>query len=227
MTKNPPCVERPRILGLDAAKTVIVAHDTATGRTFSIANEPKALRKALKPFATYDLWVCEVTGGYERALLDVALDLGAPAHRARAARVKTFIKSHGGKAKSDAIDAGWLARFGAERLATLPRWTKPNPHIEEFAELVRLRQGMLAQRAQAKNRRTGPSCGAAAAFLDAQIAFLTAQLKTLDETLKRLLLEQPGLDAAEATLRAMPGIGPVVARTLLALLPELGSLSRR
>lgn len=227
MTKNLPSVEQPRILGLDVAKAAIVAHDAVTGRTFSIANEPKAFRKALKPFAAYDLWVCEATGGYERVLLDAALALGAPAHRACAARVKAFIKSHGGHAKSDAIDAGWLARFGAERFALLPRWTRPNPSIEEFAALVRLRQDMLAQRTQAKNRRTAPGCSAAAAFLDAQIDFLTAQLKAVDEKLKRLLREQPSLGAAEAALRAIPGIGPVAARTLIALLPELGSLSRK
>jgi transposase len=68
--------------------------------------------------------------------------------------VKAFIASHGGRAKTDPIDAAWLGRYGLERLAGLTPWRPPEPEREAFAELLRHRQDLLVQ-------RTGPRTAAA------------------------------------------------------------------
>lgn len=225
MTSKVDSVESARVLGLDVGKAQVALHDPVSGRTQLIANTFKALREALAAFADYDLAVCETTGGYERAALDACLAAGVPAHRADAARVKAFIASHGGRAKTDPIDAAWLARYGAERGACLRRWTPPDPARAAFAALVRLRQDTLVQRTQTKNRRAAPSCGPEAPFLDAQIVFFETQIAALDAAIDTALRQTDDLAEAETKLRAIPGIGPVAARTLLALLPELGALS--
>ena len=216
-----------RVLGLDVAKAAVVLFDPVSGQTLTIANKPKALMKALKPFADYELMVCEATGGHERAALDAALALGLAAHRADAAKVKSYIRSHGGAAKTDAIDARWLSRYGQERGAGLPAWTPPSKEREAFAGLVRHRQDLVATRTQTKNRLSAPGPEAVKRMLKAQLAFLEKQLAEIDRTLKALLKACPALGSAEKRLRAIRGIGPVSARTLLALLPELGSLNRR
>jgi transposase len=90
--------------------------------------------------------------------------------------------------------------------------------------LLRHRQDLLVQRTQAKNRRSAPGGPRLHHLLDAQIAFLTAQIADLDAQMSELLQACPRLAQDEQTLRAIPGIGPVAARTLIALLPELGRL---
>ena len=216
-----------RVLGLDVAKATVVLFDPVSGRTFTIANEPDALLEALKPFADYELLVCEATGGHERAALDAAATLGLAAHRADAAKVKNYIRSHGGAAKSDPIDARWLSRYGQERGPGLARWTPPDPDREAFASLVRHRQDLVAQRTQTKNRLAAPGPEPLRRLLKTQLAFLDSQLAEIDQTLKALVKANRSLAAAEARLRAIPGIGPVCAGALLALMPELGSLNRK
>ena len=96
-----------------------------------------------------------------------------------------------------------------------------------MADLVRLRQDVLHSRTQAKNRRASPNCGSGAPYLDAQIAFYSEQIAALDSDIAKIIKANAAIARDEAALRQSPGIGPVSARTLLAFLPELGTLSKR
>jgi transposase len=216
-----------RVLGADVAKTSVVLFDPVLGRTHSVPNQPAALVEALAAFADYELMVCEATGGYERAVLAAAAALGLPAHRADPAKAKNFIRSHGGAAKTDPIDARWLTRYGQERGAALPLWSPPDEQRDALASLVRHRQSLVVIRAEAKTRRASPAPEALRSLLESEIAFLESHIARLDQTLAELIGANPGLAQAEARLRRIPGISPVAARTLLALLPELGRLNRR
>ncbi len=219
--------DAPRILGADVAKREVVIHDSQTNRLHRIANDPGALDAALARLGPADLLVCEATGGYERALLAAALARAQPAHRADAARAKAFIASHGGKAKTDPIDAGWLARYGRERLKTLAPWRPPCPTREAIAICMRHRQALLASRTAARNRRSAPGQEAIADLLDAEISFLTGQIETLDARIGELAASSAAIARDERALRAIPGIGPVFARSLIAFIPELGDLSAK
>jgi transposase len=216
-----------RVLGVDVAKASVVLFDSQTRRTWTVTNKAEALRTALAPFADYELMVCEVTGGYERALLEAALDLGLPAHRADPLRVKRYIASLGGAAKTDGIDAAWLSRYGQERGAELARWRAADLQHDALASLVRHRQHLTGARAEAKNRRSAPACQAIEAFLDEEIAFLSQQILRLDQAIADWLEQAPELAQREQRLRDITGFGPVVARSLLAFMPELGTLNRR
>ncbi|QJP13305.1 IS110 family transposase [Starkeya sp. ORNL1] len=220
----PPANAGLRILGADVAKGSIVFHDDQTGRSWSAANTPESLGAALAPYAGYDWLICETTGGYERALLETAAAVGLPAARVDAAQAKAFIASHGGRAKTDRIDAAWLSRYGRERAATLTPWQVPSREREAFAARLRHRQDLLAQRTQAKNRRGAPGAEPLHQLLDRQIHFLTSQIAEIDRLMAEQLDADPDLARHEQILRAIPGIGPVAARTLIALLPELGRL---
>ncbi len=216
-----------RVLGLDIAKANAVLFDPVSGRTWTVANTLPSLIKALTPFAGHDLMVCEATGGYERAALDAALHVGLRAHRADAAKVKNYIRSHGGAAKTDDIDARWLSRYGQERGANLASWQAPQASREALASLVRLRQDLVAQRTAAKNRRGAPGASAAAAFLKRQVDFLDGEIRALDKAIAQLLKTDTELANAHAQLRKHKGLGPVASTVLLALLPELGRLNRK
>lgn len=219
-----PANAGPRVLGADVAKDAIVFHDSLTRRCWSVDNAPDALAQALRPYADYDWLVCETTGGHERRLLDAAAGVGLRACRADAAQVKAFIASHGGRAKTDPIDASWLTRYGQDRAAQLKPWRAPEPEREAFAQFLRHRQDLLAQRVQARNRRGAPGAARLQGLLDEQIDFLTRQIRRIDAQLAQLTQALTDLARDEQALRAIPGVGPVTARTLLALLPELGRM---
>ena len=224
---TPSIKTKTRVIGADVAKATVVLHDSLGERTITVANTLEALTVALAAFGHDDLLVCEVTGGHELATLQAALNLGLPAHRADPARVKNFIRSHGGIAKTDAIDARWLARYGQERQPSLARWQARNTDRDALAALVRHRRDLIDQRVQARNRRGAPSIGSLAPFLDAEIVFLDGQINALDQAIDRLIERTAHLATDEQKLRTLPGVGPVVARSLLAFMPELGSLGRR
>lgn len=231
MTKPHPCVkpaEPTRVLGLDVGKASVALHDLATGEARTVPNTFKALCAALTGYAGHDLAVCEATGGHERTVLDAALAVGLPAHRADAAKVKAFVRSWGGRAKTDPIDARWLALYGAERGPGLLRWTPPDPERQAFAQLVRLRAETISRRTAVKNRRGAPGAdGAAAVFLDAELAFLDRQIDALDAGIAHRIAGVQDLQRDALALQGIKSIGPVVASSLLAFLPELGRLSRR
>jgi transposase len=216
-----------RVVGVDVAKASVVLFDSQTRRSLTVANQPDALRAALSRLAEHDLMVCEVTGGYERAVLEAALSLGLPAHRADPLRVKRYIASLGGAAKTDGIDAAWLARYGQERGGELARWLPRDVDRDALASLVRHRQHLVGARTEAKNRRSAPGCQPITELLDDEIDFLAQQIRRLDQTIAALIARTPDLAENEKRLRRVTGFGPVVARSLLALMPELGQLNRR
>lgn len=216
-----------QVLGLDIAKANVVLFDPVSGRTWAVANTLPSLIKALRPFADHQLMVCEATGGYERAALEAALHVGLRAHRADAVKVKNYIRSHGGAAKTDAIDARWLSRYGQERGESLAAWQAPPANREALASLVRLRQDTVAQRTAAKNRRSAPGSNLAAEFLDQQVDFLNTQIDAIDKAIAKLIKTCAELACAHARLRQHKGLGPLASTALLALLPELGSLNRK
>jgi transposase len=221
----------PHILGCDVAKREVVIRDTRSGLTHRIANTAAALTAALDQIREAggppDLVVCETTGGHERLLCMAAIGLGLPIHRADAARVKAFIESHGGRAKTDAIDAAWLARYGCERLKTLALWRPPEPAREAIATCMRHRQAVLARRTAAKNRLGAPGQDAVADLLEAEIDFHSRQVAALDARIGELAAQCEDFERDEKALRAIKSIGPVFARSLLAFIPELGSLSAK
>ena len=224
---SPPIKGGPRVLGADVAKTSVVLFDSQDRRCVSIANEPRALKAALADLAEAELVVCEATGGYERALLEAAAAIGLAAHRADPLRVKRYIASLGGMAKTDAIDAAWLARYGQERGPSLARWRPQDADAEALAKLARHRLQLVRRRAQARNQQSAPDSQAIAPFLAAELAFLDQQVATLDQAIAGRMASSTSLSERHKALRAIAGFGPVVAPSLLALVPELGRLSRR
>lgn len=213
------------VVGIDVAKADIVMFDTASGATRHVENTRPALRRALIPLKDRALVVVDGAGGYERAVLEAAHRLNLPVHRADTSRVAAFIRSHGGRAKTDLVDARWLARYGVERGANLVRWTPPCRLRERLAELARHREDLIQQRTQAKNRRAAPGSGALAPLLRAQIAFLDRQIARIEVMCDALIDRIEGLKQDHAALIAIPGVGPATARLLIALMPELGTLN--
>src|SRR5262249_25047592 len=122
------CATTPsRFIGCDVSKASIVVFDTASGQTRVIANRTPDLAPLPRTLDQSCPVICEATGGYETRLLDAMLAAGHAAHRADTRKVKAFIRSFGTLGKSDAIDVQALARYGAERHASLALWQAQDP----------------------------------------------------------------------------------------------------
>ncbi len=146
---------------------------------------------------------------------------------ADARKVKAFIRSFGTLGKSDAIDAQALARYGAERHAALARWVQPDPVREELQALVLTRVDLVRLRQAQRNRLAAPGAEIVAAVLRAVVREIDKQLRALGARIAGCLRRHPALSRDLAVLRGMRGIGDVTAAALLALMPELGTLSGR
>lgn len=218
------------VLGIDVSQDSVTLHDSRTAQTVTVPNEATALRALIKTLPRFQLAVCEATGGHEDVVLEVLDQLGRPAHRADAAKVKAYIGSFGKRAKTDAIDARWLARYGLERGASLARWTPLPAAQQTLKALVARRADLVAMRVQEKNRLQAPRTRVdvlASADIADHVADLNRRIETIEVAIAACLKADRRLASRSATLRTVPGIGPVLAAVLQANMPELGRLNRR
>lgn len=178
---------------------------------------------ALAPL-TPALIVLEATGGLESPVAAALGSAGLPVAIVNPRQVRQFAAAIGQRAKTDRLDAALLALF-AERLRPTPR-PLPTDAQQEFDAVLLRRRQLVEMRAAEQIRLTqGPRPEVRPSLL-AHIDFLTAQLVDLDAQLDTLVQASPLYQAHEALLTSVPGVGLGTARTLLAELPELGTLSR-
>ena len=213
-------------VGIDCSSTRldVYVHPLADG--FSVANDRQGwdgLDRRLVA-AGARIVAIEATGGWEREVCRFLMERGYTVHLVDPYRVRQFAKAAGKLAKNDRIDARMIALF----VATMP--TRPlvrHRHLERLCELVSARAQLLqlftAGQAQARLRQDS-----LLRRLDARRAkTLQAEIKLIDQQIVHIVEADEALKAKNAILRSMKGVGPVLAHTLLALLPELGQLSRK
>jgi transposase len=138
--------------------------------------------------------------------------------------VRDFARAVGQLAKTDALDAALLARFG-EAVRPPPR-PLPDAAQQELAALLARRRQVVVM-LTAERQRLAAAGAAVRRRVQAHVDWLARELAALDDDLGQTLRASPAWRAKEDLLRSVPGVGPVVALTLLAELPELGHLDRK
>jgi transposase len=168
-----------------------------------------------------DRIVLEASGGYEWGILASLAEAGLPVVRLNPRQVRDFAKSQNILAKTDRIDARVLARFGyAHAPAVRPI---PDAAARELKALVDRRRVLVEVRKQEQQRRR-QATAAVRASIDAHLAWLKVQIQELEHLIEQALAAHPAWHATAQVLQTVPGIGSVTATTLLAALPELGTL---
>lgn len=213
-------------VGIDVAQATLDVALLPSGETWQVANdEPgiRALLTRLQPHAP-TLIVLEATGGYERATVAALATAGLPVVVANPRQVRDFARATGQLAKTDTLDALILALF-ADRVRPAVR---PLPELatQELAALL-ARRRQLIEMLGAERQRLGLAAASVRRSLTQHIAWLERQLGRVDDDLDGLIQASPLWRAKDDLLQSVPGIGPVVSRTLLAMLPELGHLSHK
>jgi transposase len=170
------------------------------------------------------LVVLEATGGWERPLQAALIAAALPVAVVNPQRVREFARASGQLAKTDAVDAVVLAHFGA----ALQPAARPAPDATTTAlqALIRRRRQVVAMLTEEANHHRTASAPLRERIAQ-HVAFLRAERTALDQAIAAAIAASPGLRRDAALLRTVPGVGPVVAATLLADLAELGRLGRR
>jgi transposase len=170
------------------------------------------------------LVVLEATGGLEIALTMACAVAGLPVVVVNPRHVRDFAKATGHLAKTDTLDAQVLAQF-AEAVRPTPR-SLPDAQTQELAaQLTRRRQ--LVEMLVAEKTRRGQAPGPIQKQIQAHITWLERRLRNLDEELATAIRSSPLWREKDDLMQSVPGVGPVLATTMLASLPELGTLSRQ
>ena len=170
------------------------------------------------------LVICEATGGLENLLVDALHDAKIDVVIANPARVRDFAKGHGRLEKSDAIDAKMLPLYGQQVEVSL---AKPRTLEERnFIALSRRRTQLLQLISQESNRLRQCMDTQANALIQEMQKLLKMQLNTVNSAIEKCLETQAKTHPKIDVIRSVPGVGVVMTSTLVAELPELGSLSR-
>jgi len=210
-------------IGLDVAKLSLELH--VEGRSHALGNDAKGYARILKLLLPYPgaHVVCEATGGYEQRVVRALQSAGVPVSIVEAGRVRHFAQAQGKRAKTDSIDAAVLARYGA---AFQPAPT-PSPSVSQqrLGDLSRRRRQLIDTLLVERNRaehHTDAFCKRQARSL---LTLLEKQVTQCDAQIATLIAADPILAHKAQRLDAIPGVGAVVAATVLAELPELGTLT--
>jgi transposase len=210
-------------IGVDVAKDAIDVA-TGTGLVVRVLRTAERLRDWAATLPRTARVVLEATGGYEQLVATAVRGRGVAVSIVNARQVRDFAKATGQLAKTDRIDARVLAHFGA---ALQPRITVARSEEAQAlrALLDRRRQLVDARTAEKNRRKQAPE--AIIGSIDDHIEWLDQQIDVIDRAIADTVQARAALRVAVARLQTAPGVGRIVATTLLTHLPELGTLDRK
>lgn len=213
----------PGFVGCDISKAHLDIFDGSVRAPERIANEAEAIARLVERWKDKDAFILfEATGHYDSGLRRALTQAGIAFARVNPARARDFARAAGFLAKTDAIDARMLAAMAQ---ALRPEGQTPrSPERDRLAELHKRRDQLVATRKQERTRREG-CAGDIAADIEDHIAWLDERIAVIEGKIADLINASPALAQARKRLGSIPGIGPVTAATLIALMPELGERS--
>lgn len=219
-----------RCVGIDVAKATLDVQVRPSDERWTVANDEAGIRtlvEQLRAVAPQQV-VLEATGGYEVAAVSALAAAALPVVVVNPRQVRDFAKATGRLAKTDRLDAATLARF-AEQVRPEARPLATAEQQELDALLTRRRQ--LIEMLTAEKNRLGQvfvrGGKPVRKSLKAHIAYLERELRMTDADLGELVRRSPVWRERDDLLQSAPGVGPVLSRTILAALPELGQLDRK
>jgi transposase len=215
-----------RFVGIDVSKARVDVHVRPDGTAFGCATDPEglsALVARLKPLSPC-LIVLEASGGYEGVVAAALAEAGLPVAIVNPRQVRKFAGAIGRLAKTDAIDAAVIAHFA--QAVRPPARPLPDDLSLRLAELMARRRQLVVMINAEKQRLGKARDRIAQSSFKAVLKRLEAERARIDKAIDKLIEASPLWCAQQDLLKSVPGIGDVVARTLIAELPELGRVDR-
>ena len=210
--------------GIDVSERRLDVHLLPDGSSTGFAHDSAGIGRLVAWLASRDrsLVVVEATGGLERALVAALGRAGVAAAVVNPRQVRDFARAAGLLAKTDRLDARILALF-AERMRPEPRLSGSEADALLVGLVLRRRQ-LVALRDAERSRRRRIAEPALLRSLDDHLAWLTAEIETIEAAMAVRLEALAAIRERAALLLSVPGIGMLTAASVLALLPELGRI---
>lgn len=214
------------VVGIDVSKKFLDYICLPEGQPRRVANDPAGFASIIDDLQDKDIRivVLEATGGYQTALVVALHQKNIPFKVVNPRQVRDFARSMNRLAKTDKIDATILAEFALSRVL-LPD-TPKNSTLILIEKLLLRREQLLSMTTMEKGFRENTD-GEILQHIEEHIKLLEAQVKSIDSEIRAAVKSSQELETKNTLLQSVKGIGPVVAATLIACLPELGQLNRK
>ena len=215
-----------RFVGIDVSKAQLDVAVRPTGKRWTLPYNQTGIEGLIPQIVDLEpaLVLLEATGGLELPLVAALAAAALPVVVVNPRQVRDFAKATGTLAKTDTLDAGVLAHF-ADAVRPEVRPLK-DAETQVLNSLTARRRQVMTMLVSEKNR-LGSAIGAVSPRIEAHIAWLEQELSDLDKGLRQTLRRSPVWREKDDLLRTVPGVGEQLSLTLLAHLPELGTLNRR
>ena len=215
-----------RFVGIDVSKAQLDVAVRPTGKRWTLPYDQTGIEGLIPQIVDLEpaLVLLEATGGLELPLVAALAAAALPVVVVNPRQVRDFAKATGTLAKTDTLDAGVLAHF-ADAVRPEVRPLK-DAETQVLKSLTAHRHQVMTMLVSEKNR-LGTAIGAVSPRIEAHIAWLEQELNDLDKGLRQTLRRSPVWREKDDLLRTVPGVGEQLSLTLLANLPELGTLNRR
>ena len=215
-----------RFVGIDVSKAQLDVAVRPTGKRWTLPYDQTGIEGLIPQIVDLEpaLVLLEATGGLELPLVAALAAAALPVVVVNPRQVRDFAKATGTLAKTGTLDAGVLAHF-ADAVHPEVRPLK-DAETQVLNSLTARRRQVMTMLVSEKNR-LGTAIGAVSPRIEAHIAWLEQELSDLDKGLRQTLRRSPVWREKDDLLRTVPGVGEQLSLTLLANLPELGTLNRR
>lgn len=213
-------------VGIDVSKVNMDVAIYPSGKQWSFTNNEKGISQAVTRLCELSpaLVVMEATGDIELPLTAALAIAGLPTVVVNPRQVRNFARAMGKLSKTDTIDSQVMAYFAAT-IQPKPR-PMPDAQTQELSAILARRRQVI-EMIVAERNRLGVANEAVRESIQGHIAWLEKELADVDNNLTCTIQKSPLWREKDELLRSVPGVGPVLSVTLLADLPELGTLNRR
>jgi transposase len=214
------------VVGIDVSKDRLDVHVRPDGFVFWVSRDGEGIANLVEQLGRLSVKTIalEATGGFEKVVAAGLAAGGLPVVVVNPAQVRAFANALGKRAKTDPIDAAVIAHF-AEATAPMIR-PLPDAMTQLLADLVARRRQIIAM-IGAERQREMRAPARVVKSIQRLIKALEKELTSLDDDIDDAIRGSSAWCDKEDLLASVPGIGKTIARTLLAELPELGTLDRR
>ena len=215
------------IVGIDISKDRLDIALRPSGEAFTVARNAAGLEELVRRLNALapQLVAMEDTGGFEAVVAASLAAAKLPLVVVNPAQIRAFAKALGKRAKTDPIDAAVIAHF-AEAVGPEPR-PLPDEATQLLADLIARRRQIIAMIVAERQRESRATAKRLKKSIARLIKALEKELTSVDTDIDEAVRGSPAWREKEDLLASVPGVGPVIARTLIAELPELGQLTRK
>jgi len=214
-------------VGIDVSKDRLDVHVLPQGEAFEVERNGRGLAALVERLRTLSpsLVVVEATGGFESTTAAAVAGAGLPLAVVNPAQIRHYAQALGKRAKTDPIDAHVIARFAAD-IRPEAR-ALPDEMTQALADLVARRRQIVEMLQAERQREKRVTLKRARKSIARLITVLEKELADMDQDIDDTVRGSPIWREKEDLLASVPGVGPQTARTLIAEMPELGTLDRK